>query len=338
MHLLIIAPSWVGDILISNSLMRHLKKQYPEVTLDVFVPAYAKDLIEAMPEVNYPLLSPLKHGELSLKKRYALSQQLKKKHYDAAYILPNSFKSALIPFFANISKRIGYVGEWRYPLLTETRPLDITRYPLMVERYNALAYPPGTDPTILNTLYPHLVLSKEAVDLTLTKFSLATPYIVLCPGAEYGPAKRWPHYHYATLANHLNQQGYPVVLLGSKKDQSVGQAIIRENTYSKAVFDLTGNTSLKEAIAIIQSAHAVVSNDSGLMHVAAALDKPLIALFGPTSPKFTPPLSQKAQVLRLIEGFEKIRVSQDSQEGYHQSLIDLSPEKVKEALDHALKQ
>ncbi len=337
MQLLIIAPSWVGDILISNSLMRHLKKQYPQAMLDVFVPAYAKDLVEAMPEARHSWLSPLQHGELSLKKRYLLAQPLKKKHYDAVYILPNSFKSALIPFFARIDKRIGYIGEWRYPLLTEARKLDVTRHPLMVERYNALAYSPDTDPTTLNTLYPHLVLNQETVDLTLAKFSLTPPYIVFCPGAEYGPAKRWPHYHYAALAKHLNQEGYPVLLLGSKKDQSVSEAIINEGIHQNALINLTGKTSLKEAIALIQAASAIISNDSGLMHIAAALDKPLVALFGPTSPQFTPPLSKKAQVLRLIEGFEKVRVGQDSKEGYHQSLIDLSPKKVKKALDQVLK-
>ena len=205
----------------------------------------------------------------------------------------------------------------------------------MVERYVALAYDKqkvqkATDlPQPL--LWPKLSVTENDIATTLSQFSLSTqrPAIGFCPGAEFGPAKRWPHYHYAALAQKLIEQGYQIFLFGSQKDKEAGEEIKQALTPEarEVCFNLAGETSLEQAVNLIASCKAVVSNDSGLMHVAAALARPLVALYGPSSPDFTPPLSHKARVIRLITGYHKVRKG-NAEQGYHQSLIDIQPEKV----------
>jgi heptosyltransferase-2 len=161
--------------------------------------------------------------------------------------------------------------------------------------------------------------------------------IGFCPGAEFGPAKRWPHYHYAELAKQLIDEGNQVVLFGSAKDHEAGNEILASlNTEQQAwCRNLAGETQLEQAVVLLAACKAVVTNDSGLMHVAAALNRPLVALYGPSSPDFTPPLSHKARVIRLISGYHKVRKG-DAAEGYHQSLIDITPERVLEELNELL--
>ncbi|RLR58009.1 lipopolysaccharide heptosyltransferase II, partial [Pseudomonas aeruginosa] len=216
--------------------------------------------------------------------------------------------------------------------------------PLMVERYVALAYDKqnihkATDlPQPL--LWPKLSVTQDDISNTLEQFSLSTqrPAIGFCPGAEFGPAKRWPHYHYATLAQKLiTEKGYQIFLFGSQKDKEAGEEIKQALTpqAQSFCFNLAGDTSLEQAVNLIASCHAIVTNDSGLMHVAAALDRPLVALYGPSSPDFTPPLSHKARVIRLITGYHKVRKG-DAEQGYHQSLIDIQPDSVFAELDTLL--
>ena len=215
-------------------------------------------------------------------------------------------------------------------------------YPMMVQRYVALAFEKGQVPTMQNLplIYPYLQTQAVEIEQTKAKFAdmLAVSencsVIGFCPGAEFGPAKRWPHYHYAKLAEMLIEKGYAIRLFGSKKDQEVGEQIresLPENLRSYCV-NLAGLTDLNQAVDLIADCVAVVSNDSGLMHIAAALNKPLVALYGPTSPQYTPPLSPNAEVIRLIEGgLIKIRKG-EGQGGYHQSLIDITPERVMDTL------
>jgi len=184
-------------------------------------------------------------------------------------------------------------------------------------------------------LWPRLQVSDEEIAETASAFNLTDqrPTIGFCPGAEFGPAKRWPHYHYAQLAQMLIDQGYQIALFGSAKDHEAGEQIraaLVEEARDYCV-NLAGETQLEQAVILIASCRAVVSNDSGLMHVAAALNKPLIALYGPSSPDFTPPLSDKARVIRLISGYHKVRKG-DADQGYHQSLIDIQPQQVLDAL------
>ncbi|MCS6714098.1 ADP-heptose--LPS heptosyltransferase RfaF [Proteus terrae] len=335
MKIFVVGPSWVGDMMMSQSLYRTLKALHPAATIDVMAPAWCRPLLEKMPEVDNAIPMPLGHGALAIGERRRLGKQLKENGYTHAYVLPNSLKSALVPFFADIPKRTGWRGEMRYGLLNDLRPLNKDAFPLMVERYVALAYDKqkvqkATDlPQPL--LWPKLSVTENDIATTLSQFSLSTqrPAIGFCPGAEFGPAKRWPHYHYAALAQKLIEQGYQIFLFGSQKDKEAGEEIKQALTPEarEVCFNLAGETSLEQAVNLIASCKAVVSNDSGLMHVAAALALPLVALYGPSSPDFTPPLSHKARVIRLITGYHKVRKG-DAEQGYHQSLIDIQPEKV----------
>ncbi|MDF9722346.1 ADP-heptose--LPS heptosyltransferase RfaF [Serratia marcescens] len=339
MKILVIGPSWVGDMMMSQSLYRTLKAEYPSAEIDVMAPAWCRPLLARMPEVNQALAMPLGHGALGLGERRRLGRALRANRYDRAYVLPNSFKSALVPFFADIPQRTGWRGEMRYGLLNDVRVLDKTAFPLMVQRYVALAYDKGrvlrADDLPQPLLWPRLQVSDEEIADTTAAFNLtdSRPIVGFCPGAEFGPAKRWPHYHYAALAQRLIEGGYQIALFGSAKDHEAGEQIraALQDDVRDFCLNLAGKTQLEQAVILIAACRAVVSNDSGLMHVAAALNKPLIALYGPSSPDFTPPLSDKARVIRLISGYHKVRKG-DAEQGYHQSLIDIQPQQVLDAL------
>lgn len=339
MKILVIGPSWVGDMMMSQSLYRTLKAEHPTAEIDVMAPAWCRPLLARMPEVNQALSMPLGHGALALGERRRLGHALRTNGYDRAYVLPNSFKSALVPFFAKVPQRTGWRGEMRYGLLNDIRLLDKTALPLMVQRYVALAYDKQriqrAEDLPQPLLWPQLQVSDEEIAETTAAFNLTDhrPIIGFCPGAEFGPAKRWPHYHYATLAQKLIDQGYQIALFGSAKDNEAGEQIraALDDDSRSFCMNLAGETQLEQAVILLASCSAVVSNDSGLMHVAAALNKPLIALYGPSSPDFTPPLSNKAKVIRLISGYHKIRKG-DADQGYHQSLIDIQPQQVLDAL------
>ncbi|HTY98650.1 MAG TPA: lipopolysaccharide heptosyltransferase II, partial [Rhodocyclaceae bacterium] len=260
-------------------------------------PAWSAPLLSRMPEVAQVIANPFGHGEFKLSARRRLGRQLAAAGYERAFVLPNSWKSALVPFFAGIGRRTGYTGEARVGLLNDRRRLDKAALPLLVERYAALAEPAGA-PLPRPLPQPRLTSSREqqaAARAALGLPSLGAP-IVFCPGAEYGPAKRWPARHYAELARRLSAAG-PVWLVGSAKDAAVGEEIA--GLSQGAAVNLCGRTDLAQAIDLLAAARLVVSNDSGLMHVAAALGRPLAALFGSSSPAYTPPLSPKARILSL---------------------------------------
>ncbi|QIQ22404.1 ADP-heptose--LPS heptosyltransferase RfaF [Zophobihabitans entericus] len=337
MKILIIGPSWVGDMMMSQSLYRTLKHNYPDAEIDVMAPAWCRPLLNKMPEVSKAIAMPVGHGQLALGQRYKLGKSLRASGYDQAIVLPNSLKSALVPFFAKIPKRTGWKGEMRYGLLNDIRNLDKQAFPLMVQRYVALAYQKQDIQSEQDLpqplLWPKLQVESSDITATIEHFKLSTelPIIGFCPGAEFGPAKRWPDYHYAALADLLVEQGSQIVIFGSAKDRDVGESIIAKSGHPDSCINLAGSTSLDQAVNLLAGCKAVVSNDSGLMHIAAALDRPLVALYGPSSPDFTPPLSNKAEVIRLISGYHKVRRG-DSDEGYHQSLIDIQPELAFETL------
>jgi heptosyltransferase-2 len=284
-------------MLMQPMLMR-LKQRHPDCTIDVLAPSWTAALLHAIPEVNEVIVNPFPHGELNIKGRYRLGVQLREARYDQAIVLANSLKSALVPFFANIPVRTGFVGELRYGLLNDARKLDKAVLPLMVERFAQLAEAPaGQIPRPLAN--PKLSVSREQRDATLAKLGLTLnqPVAVFCPGAEYGPAKRWPVAYFAQTAQRLHDQGYAVWLIGSNKDRDVAEQIVALG--NQAARNLCGSTDLNDAIAILSCAQLVISNDSGLMHLAAALDRPMLALFGSSSPQFTPPLSTAATIVKL---------------------------------------
>jgi len=339
MKILVIGPSWVGDMMMSQSLYRTLKANHPDAVIDVMAPAWCRPLLSRMPEVNQALAMPLGHGALALGERRRLGKSLRQHGYDRAYVLPGSFKSALVPFFADIPQRTGWRGEMRYGLLNDLRVLDKAAFPLMVERYVALAFEKGQIHSARDLpqplLWPQLQVTPQEKQQTAALFGLDTerPVIGFCPGAEFGPAKRWPHYHYAALAQQLINDGYQILLFGSAKDRETGEEIVAtlEASDRRWCRNLAGETELEQAVILLAQCGAVVSNDSGLMHIAAALNRPLVALYGPSSPDFTPPLSKQAQVIRLISGYHKVRKG-DAAKGYHQSLIDIQPARVLETL------
>jgi heptosyltransferase II len=249
-----------------------------------------------MPEVAGCIALPFGHGEIRLGARREFAQSLPR--YDRAIALPNTLKSALIPWHAKIPVRTGYRGEMRYGLLNDLRALDEKALPLIAERYAALAQPRG-EAFVRPIPQPRLRIDAAQRDATVRKYSLDTSrqVAVFAPGAEYGPAKRWPVRHFASLAKTLIARGESVWLMGSQKDAAI-TAQINAAAEGRCV-DLAGRTSLDEAIDLMSLATHVVTNDSGLMHVAAALDRPMAAIFGSSSPAFTPPLSQHARVVTL---------------------------------------
>jgi heptosyltransferase-2 len=296
--ILVIGPSWVGDAMLMQPMLLRLKQRYPESQIDVLAPPWTAALLHALPEVHEVIINPFPHGALQLIARYQLGKKLRSAQYDQAIVLPNSLKSALIPYFARIPLRTGFVGESRYILLNDARGLSKKSLPFMVERFAQLAEDKrGKIPRPLAN--PKLEVSVAQRNATLHKLGLTLdkPVAIFCPGAEYGPAKRWPASYFAEIAQRLQRQGYAVWLIGSAKDKEVADKIIALG--NSASLNLCGVTDLTDAIALLSCAQLVVSNDSGLMHLAAALDRPMLALFGSSSPQFTPPLSAQAHVVKL---------------------------------------
>ena len=293
-RILVVAPSWIGDTLLAQPLLRCLHDKLGRARIDALAAPWCGPLLSRMPEISEVIDAPFAHGELKLRARWRLGRELAQRKYDKAIVLPNSFKSALIPFFADIPLRAGYVGESRYGLLNLVHKLDKAKLPLMVERYAQLAEAPGEQ---LPLPLPEVRLQVDPINTARTTARLnldrSRPVAVFCPGAEYGPAKRWPARHFAALARELNKRGYAIWLIGSGKDAQAGEEIRAQS--DNACVNLCGKTELAAAIDLIACARLVVSNDSGLMHVAAALGRPLVALYGSSSPAHTPPLSLGSQ-------------------------------------------
>jgi heptosyltransferase-2 len=292
MKILVVAPSWIGDTILAQPLLTLLKQRDPAARIEVLAADWSAPLLARMAEVDAVITNPFRHGEFNFGARRALGRRLAGADFSAAYVLPNAWKSALVPFFAGIPRRIGYQGESRYLLLNERHRLDTDRHPQLVQRYAALA---GPLPVVMPS--PHLSsttdqqqAARRALDLPLD----AAP-VIFCPGAEYGPAKRWPALHFAALARLVATPQDPVWLIGSDKDTVVGDEIAA--AADGAALNLCGRSTLEQAIDLIAAARCVVSNDSGLMHVAAALERPLVALYGSSSPGYTPPLSPQATIV-----------------------------------------
>ncbi len=284
-------------MVMAQSLFITLKKRYAGCHIDVLAPVWTFALLEKMPEVSKAIPLPVARGQLGLIARYRLGKSLHATGYDQAIILPNSWKSALVPFFAGIPLRTGYIGECRWGLLNDARKLDKTVLTMTVQRFVAL----GLAKNALLSHYPtpHIVNNTAAQQTTAVKFQLtsAMQTLALCPGAEYGEAKRWPIGHYAEVAKRIVAQGWQVWLLGSDKDKAIAEQINQQS--GNVCHNLAGRTSLGEVVELMSLADVVVTNDSGLMHVAAALDKDIIALYGSSDPGFTPPLTKKATIISL---------------------------------------
>ncbi|HEX8989737.1 MAG TPA: lipopolysaccharide heptosyltransferase II [Rhodocyclaceae bacterium] len=327
--ILVVAPSWIGDTVLAQPLLARLRVAHPGAAIDVLASNWGASIFARMPEVRRIIDSPFRHGEFNLLGRWALARQLRDGGYDAAVVLPNSWKSALVPLLAGIPRRVGYRGESRYGLINVMHRLDKQRHPRLVERYAALAGTPGE---ALPELAPPRLTSTPAqqraarAELDLPPDS--SP-VVFCPGAEFGPAKRWPARHFAALASRVGHVDDPVWLVGSPKDAAIGEKI--EQSCHGSAINLCGRTTLAQAIDVIASARQVVCNDSGLMHVAAALDRPLVAVFGSSSFNYTPPLSPRAKIVSLELECSPC-FQRDCPEGHLRCLNDLAPERVLAAM------
>jgi heptosyltransferase-2 len=305
--ILIIAPNWIGDAVSTQPLLANLKVLYPNSKIDILASNWVAPVYRACSEVHEVIEAKFEHKKLQWNLRKQLAKVIEAKNYQACFVLPNSFKSALIPWLANIPFRIGYRGELRFGLinLALDNPSKVNRPPMM-EHYLALSQLLKDDESIsLDRLAPKLNVSsaaKQQVEQKLQGANINSDSIyAICPGAEYGPSKRWPTEYFAVLAQQLIKQNSnnQIILLGSKSDHSLAQEITSKGQQASNVHNWCGNTSLDEAIALIGMSKAVVSNDSGLMHIAAALQIPQVAIFGSSDPAHTPPLSDRAKIIWL---------------------------------------
>jgi len=296
--ILIVGPSWVGDMVMAQSLFRLLHQRDNEIIIDVVAPAWSVPLMARMPEIRRSIEMTLGHGKFNPIQRLNMGKALIEESYDQAIVLPYTWKSALLPFGAKIPKRTGFVGEVRYGLLNDIRPLDKKKLPMMVQRYVALGFEKN-EFSDQEYPYPKLSTNESLQNAVIEKLSLTSdkPIVAFCPGAEYGPAKRWPATHYAGLANMLVDKGFDIWLLGSAKDSEIAQEINR-NAHGICQ-DLTGRTSLEDVIDLLACAQLAVCNDSGLMHIAAAVDTSIVAVYGSSDPGYTPPLSDKVKIASL---------------------------------------
>lgn len=335
---LVIAPNWVGDAVMSQPLLSLLRQQHPEQPVDVLAPAGIAPVFSAMPEVATVIPTGFKHGSLQLGLRWNMGRQLKARGYAAAYVLPNTLKFALIPWLAGIPLRVGYKGESRYGLINQMHHDQIPPR-AMQAFYAALAYSPTSSAPIIFPK-PHMEVTATRMAVVLEKFGQTQqPRIVFAPGAEFGAAKRWPAYRFAALAAQIIKHApqSEIVLLGSGGDLATCQEIC-DLEPTLQINNLAGKTSLEEAIALIASARAVISNDSGLLHIASALNRPVIALYGPTDPNHAPPFSDVASSISLKLDCSPCR-QRECPLGHgncmHQITHDMVWEKLKTIIDQA---
>ena len=282
-RVLVIAPAWVGDMVMAQTVVESCRRRGAEI--DVLAPRSVAPIATRMPGVRAVIDFPSRHGYLDLAMRWRVGRDLAGAGYDAAFVLPNTFKSALVPLFARIPRRIGFVGEMRGVLLTRAVELDPERWPRMVDRYAALADEPACR--------PRLTADAGSRARLMDDLGLDGDFVALCMGGEYGPAKRWPEHRYAALARDLDRRGLATVLMGGPNDAESASVIAAHSPARNAI----GTTTLADAVDLLSGAKGVVSNDTGLMHVAAALGRPVAAIFGSTTPAFTPPLSDDALVI-----------------------------------------
>lgn len=319
-------------MVLAHSLYQVLKQRNADARIDVLAPPWTLPLLARMPEIETGIALPFRHGELRLRERVQLGRQLRSHHYDRAIVLPNSLKSAIVPFVARARVRTGFVGELRYGLLNDTRRLDKQQLPKTVDRFVALGL--GRDEPLPAVLpLPRLRADRDNARSALQRLGQELPrqsVLGLCPGAEYGPAKRWPAEYFAEIARDWLDRGRVVWLFGSDKDRDVTGKI--QALTGGRCLDLGGQTRLADAIDLLALTEAVVCNDSGLMHVAAALGRRLIAIYGSSDPGHTPPMSDRARVLYLgldcSPCFER-----ECPLGHLKCLRDISPARVLEALD-----
>ena len=322
-------------MILAQSLFKLLKQRQPAVVIDVIAPGWTQPLLARMPEINRAIEMPLGHGKLGLTTRWRLGRQLRAEGYQQAIVLPRSWKSAVVPFAAGARRRSGYLGELRWGLLNDIRPLDKEKLPRTVDRFVALGLDAG-EPQPTELPEPRLEIDQRQADAVRQRLGLATDggqILALCPGAEYGPAKRWPARYFAEVANQCLEGGWQVWLFGSASDSAITGEIQAATT--DRCIDLGGRTTLQEAIDLLAQTDAVISNDSGLMHIAAATDRPLVAIYGSSDPGHTPPMNRRSEIVSL--GLEcSPCFKRECPLGHLRCLRELTPAMVTAALERCI--
>jgi heptosyltransferase-2 len=334
--ILIIAPNWIGDAVMTEPLITKLNEVHPNCSIDVLATPWVASIMRAIPAVYEVITADLKHGAIQWSERKVIAKQLENKNYSHAYILPNSFKSALIPWMAKIPLRTGYRGEFRWGLINQAfdNPSRLNRPPMSTHYFSLSGAACQTIPEPSLSVTPEVLIAAQEKLQALKKH---THLFVLCPGAEYGPAKQWPTEHFAKLAQQLAVTNLDslILILGSKKEFDLGDSISKLSNHPNQVINWCGKTSLDEAIACISLATAVVSNDSGLMHITAAFKRPQVAIFGSSDPRHTPPLSLKAKIhwlhLECSPCFKRICPL-----GHSKCLVDITPLEVLNSVNQSI--
>jgi heptosyltransferase-2 len=342
-RILVISPNWIGDAVMAQPLLQLLRAAHPDAPIDVLAPPAVSPVWRQVAEVAEVLETPFRHGALQLKERWKYARLLKRRGYAAAYILPNTIKYALIPWLAGIKRRVGYKGESRHGLITVMHHDEMPPRP-MVAFYAALASTPVTTqgPALRAAMpRPRLTVSAEQIAAVCerTGIDATRPLVAFAPGAEFGGAKRWPARHFAGLAQAIlaRDPSTQIALLGSPKDKEACAEVAAGLSVDAAVFNLAGITSLAEAIALIARCAAVVANDSGLLHIASALNRPVVALYGPTDPDHAPPFSDLAASISLRLDCSPCK-QRECPLGHQNCMVKLAPELVWQSLQPMLQQ
>ena len=314
-------------MVMAQSLYKLLLSRHPGLRIDVIAPPWSKPILDRMPEVNRAIELDVAHGEAAVGTRRKLGRRLRGQGYRQAIVLPRSLKAALVPFFAAVPVRIGYRGEWRFALINDARPFDPARLDQTVKRFVALGMPKDEDELplppqpSLRTDEKNLRGAVQRLGLTPTAATVA-----IMPGAEYGPAKRWPAHRFGALSARLAGAGSQVWLLGSESERKLGEEV-RVAADHEGVVNLCGRTTLADAVDLLGAAAVAVTNDSGLMHIAAAVDTHVVSLYGSTTPRFTPPLTERKDVLfRNLECSPCFR--RKCPLGHFKCMMELSVEEV----------
>ena len=320
--LLIIPQNWLGDIVMSQTLLKKIKSDNPKTSIDILVNSSLKNLVERMPEINKVIILDCNHRELGLFKRLRLAKEIKKSSYDRSIVLSRSLKSSLIPYFAKIPIRTGELGELRYLLINDLKEFSKESRRKTASRYISM-YSDNNE-KLSENYYPSLDSNSENIKNLSEKYDLKKDkkVIIFAPGAAFGPSKMWPVNKFRELGKKLNND-FKILILGSNNEKSIGNAIVT----NKNMVNLCGKTSIADAVDLMHISKFCVSNDSGLMHLAAATNTKSISIYGSTSPDFTPPLTKNKDIhykgMSCSPCFEK-----KCKYGHYNCLVDIHSDDV----------
>lgn len=333
--ILVVAPGWVGDLVMCQSLFMTLRRRHPRARIDALAPEWSRPLLARMPEVDEVVGLPVEHGRLRPAVQWRVAREVRRRGYDQAIVTRRSLKSALVPWVAGIPRRTGVRGEHRHHLVNDVRAIDGRSHRWAVERLAVLGMDAGAAPGLEGVPWPRLAVDPGAGRAAAERLGLGSdddgaPIVGLAPGAAYGPAKRWPLERWTELARRLAGRGIRVWVFGVEAERADGEAIAAAGGVGAT--SLCGRTSLGEVVDLMARCAAVVSNDSGLMHVAAAAGPRVVALFGSTSPDNTPPLDHRARVIYRALACSPCH-ARDCPLGHLRCLRDIGVDEVVELLD-----